>query len=205
MVLDKAGWSALGALTPPDLVQAIHEDYARAGAEIHITNTFATSRHGLEAIGHADKVETINVRAVELCRAAIARAAQGRRSWIVGSISTYAHGSSRAALPPHKVLRETFAEQCRILAGAGVDALALEMLLDIDLSLIMAEAAAATRLPYWLGFTCRLATDGTIVAAGAGATGAARTGRSMPCCAACWPVCRGEGPPSSPSCTTSST
>lgn len=170
MALDEAGWSALGASLRPDLVRSIHEDYARAGAEFHITNTFATSRHVLESIGRAEEVEAINVRAVELCRAAIARAARAP-SWIVGSVSTYAHGSSRAALPPPAVLSANFGEQCRILAAAGVDALALEMLLDVDLSLIMAEAARATGLPYWLGFTCRLAPDGTVVAAGGGYRG----------------------------------
>ncbi|MGH6719979.1 MAG: homocysteine S-methyltransferase family protein [Alphaproteobacteria bacterium] len=169
MALDQAGWSALGVVRRPDLVRSIHEDYARAGAEVHITNTFATSRHILESIGHGDEVKAINVRAVELCREASAgRAVPG---WIAGSVSTYARGSSRAALPLPSVLQATFGEQCRILAEAGVDALALEMLLDVDLSLIMAEAAAATGLPYWLGFTCRQAPDGTVVSAAGGYRG----------------------------------
>ena len=171
MMLDQAGWSALGALTHTDLVEAIHADYALAGAEIHITNTFATGRHVLEPIGQSDQVDEINTRAVELCRSAVKGAAPDRRHWIVGSVSTYAHGSSRAALPPLDVLRQTFAEQCALLAEAGVDGFALEMLLDVELTLVMAECAAATGLPYWLGFTCEVAPDGTIICRGGGYRG----------------------------------
>jgi len=41
--------------------------------------------------------------------------------------------------------------------------LALEMIRDIDQGRAIVEAAAATGLPVWLGFTCRLGDDGQLV------------------------------------------
>ena len=38
------GWSAHALETEPTVVEAIHRDYARAGATIHTTNTFRTRR-----------------------------------------------------------------------------------------------------------------------------------------------------------------
>lgn len=40
-------WSAAALETHPDIVRKVHEDYIRAGADIIITNTFATSWNGL--------------------------------------------------------------------------------------------------------------------------------------------------------------
>ena len=41
-------WNGGGALSHPDIVRDIHLDYIREGAEIVISNTFATTRHALE-------------------------------------------------------------------------------------------------------------------------------------------------------------
>ena len=41
-------WSGRANLTHPDVIRQIHEDYISVGAEVIITNTFWTSRKGLE-------------------------------------------------------------------------------------------------------------------------------------------------------------
>ncbi|MGB0385433.1 MAG: homocysteine S-methyltransferase family protein [Ardenticatenaceae bacterium] len=48
--LDNA-WNGGGALTHPDIVRQIHEDYIGCGAQIVISNTFATARHVLRDAG----------------------------------------------------------------------------------------------------------------------------------------------------------
>lgn len=44
-------WNGGGALSHPDIVRGIHEDYIRNDAQIVISNTFATSRNLLEDAG----------------------------------------------------------------------------------------------------------------------------------------------------------
>ena len=41
----KNAWNAGGALTHPDIIKGIHTDFIKEGAEIIISNTFATCKH----------------------------------------------------------------------------------------------------------------------------------------------------------------
>lgn len=64
-VLDGA-WSSGGALSHPEIVRGVHQDYIAAGAQVIIANTFSTHEHVLEAAGVADDFVTYNRRGVEL-------------------------------------------------------------------------------------------------------------------------------------------
>ena len=162
--MDRVAWSAMALETHPDVVRTIHEDYVRAGADIIITNSFGSSRHVLEAAGLGDRVAALNRRSVELAKEARERAGAGRDVAIAGSISSWiAEGEARNA-PAAAAARASYSEQADLLAAAGVDLLMLEMMRDIEQSRICIEAARATGLPMWVGFTCTLAPDGKRVA-----------------------------------------
>jgi|GEM_PF-5080965 len=60
--LDDA-WSGGGNLSHPDIVREIHEEYIRVGAEIIISNSFATTRHALRDAGIEAQFESSNRRA----------------------------------------------------------------------------------------------------------------------------------------------
>src|ERR1035441_6772650 len=51
-------------LSAPDMVRQIHQEYAKAGAEILETNTFGATRQRLGAFGFAEKLEAINLAGV---------------------------------------------------------------------------------------------------------------------------------------------
>src|ERR671939_676638 len=68
-------------LSQPDLVQSVHEEYVRAGADILETNTFGANRIKLGSFGLAGKLHDINVAGVT-----IARRAAGDRTYVAGSI-----------------------------------------------------------------------------------------------------------------------
>jgi len=51
-------------LTRPELIQRIHEDYLRAGAQLLETNTFGGTRIRLAKHGLEERVREINVAAV---------------------------------------------------------------------------------------------------------------------------------------------
>lgn len=171
VVFENGAWSGSAVVTHPDVVRQIHSDYADAGAELHIANSFATSRHVLALAGLENRFDEINDLAVSLCREGIRKANAPQAQWIAGSVSTYAKSSSRAALPPPDELRRNLRDQCRVLGKAGVDALALEMLMDIDVSVMLVEAAAETGLPFWAGFTCLKDDDGQVFAGAGGYRG----------------------------------
>src|SRR3989338_3710069 len=60
-------------LTRPDVIQAVHEAYYAAGADIIETNTFGAIRHVLSEYGLQDKAREINKKACALGRAAAAK------------------------------------------------------------------------------------------------------------------------------------
>ena len=152
--IDTSAWSARAMAAHRATVTAIHQDYAAAGAQLHITNSFAMARHVLERAGLGDQVRDYNQQSVALCKAAISP-----EHWVAGSISTYAESSDRSKLPDTAQLRRNYREQTEILAEAGVDMFVLEMLFDVETTLIMAEAAAATGLPICVGFTLNFNKD----------------------------------------------
>jgi S-methylmethionine-dependent homocysteine/selenocysteine methylase len=160
--MDGQAWSATANLTHPDVVRGVHEDYIRAGADVIITNTFATARCHLEAAGLGERVAEVNRRAVELAREARDRVASGRDVWVAGSMSTMAPGADPERRPPVLRLTEMLGEQADILARAGVDLLVLEMMRDVQYAAGAVDAARATGLPLWVGFSCRQAADGGV-------------------------------------------
>src|SRR5262245_62585922 len=62
--MDDVAWSARANLEQPDAVQRVHEEYIRAGAEVIIANTYASSRSALEPAGLGDRVAEANRSAV---------------------------------------------------------------------------------------------------------------------------------------------
>lgn len=151
-------WCAMGALTHPDVLRDIHRSYIDVGAELVITNTFATARHLLEWGGLAEHFEELNRRGVELAREA--RDAAGREGVVVAaSISTSRQGGP---LPPVDVARVNYADQATILAEAGADLFVAEMMRDVEHTEAVLAAMRATRLPIWLGYSTVIADDGQV-------------------------------------------
>src|SRR5262245_9269246 len=160
--MDGQAWSGTACLTHPDVLRDIHEDYIRAGADVIITNTFGTARSLLAAAGLGDRVVEVNRRAVELAREARDRAAGGRDVWVAGSMSTMAPGSEPARRPSVASMSAMLGEQADVLARAGADLIVLEMMRDVDYASGAVDAARATGLPVWVGFSCRRAADGVV-------------------------------------------
>ena len=150
-------WSAAAIDTHPETVRAVHEDFIRAGADVIIANTFSTARHVLEPAGLGDRVRALNERAVALAHEARENAAAGRPVAVAGSISSF-----RTRVTPAGQLEGSFQEQAELLAGAGVDLIALEMMGDVQQAAPAIRAAASTGLPLWVGFSCLIGDDGEV-------------------------------------------
>ena len=108
-------------LSNPALVQAIHADYVRAGADIISTNTFAANRIKLKRHGLEDKVRDINRAGVEL-----ARAVCPEECFVAGSMGPTGQIPTMMSDSELEEIRAAYAEQASILAETGVDLIALE-------------------------------------------------------------------------------
>lgn len=160
--MDDAAWCAAALVTHPETVREVHEDYIRAGADVVITNTFPTSRHVLEPAGLGGRFRELNELAVTLAKQARVNAAE-RPAYLAGSISTFSARDDDGLQPSEVEGRANYREQAEVLAEAGVDLIALEMLRDVRQAGYAIEGAVATGLPVWAGFSCKRREDGTVV------------------------------------------
>ena len=173
--MNNVAWSGLATESNPDLVRQVHLDYIRAGAEIIITNTFATGRHMLRLAGMESRTAEFNQHAAQLALQARTDAGEAKSNdfdgswqlapdcvWVAGSLSPLSGGLADSDIPSLPQMRSEFEEQAVLLAEAGVDLLLLEMVRDIDFGCAALEAALATGLPVWVGFSCERAEDGRL-------------------------------------------
>lgn len=151
-------WNGGGALSHPDVLRAVHEDYIREGAEIVISNTFATHRHALRDAGVEQHFERLNRRGVELAIEARERM-QAPDVLVAGGISYWSWAGN---WPAPEDLPASTEEQARIMAKAGADLLMLEMMVDIERMLVTLDAARTTGLPVWVGLSCKPGASGTM-------------------------------------------
>lgn len=161
--MNSKAWSAEAILSHPRIVQAVHEDYIKAGVDIITVNSFSTARHMLLPAGLMGQFRHLNTEAVKLAVRARERAATGPVA-IAGSIApTTFCGDPTKCYPPLTEALSWYAEQVELLAESGVDLLLIEMIEDIEQGSLAVQAACTTGLPVWLGFSCRRNYAGDIM------------------------------------------
>lgn len=137
-------------LTHPEAVLDVHADYVKAGCDMLITNTLTMNRIYLESHG----IE-IDVEAVNLAGAEIARKAAGDRCVVLGDIS----GTGQLLEPygsySEEAFIENYKEQASILARGGVDGFIIETVFDLREAICALKACkeVAPQLPTILSLT----------------------------------------------------
>jgi homocysteine S-methyltransferase len=144
-------WSALGLIERPDVVREIHRDYAAAGADILITNTFRTTPRMLERAGRdPEEVGQLNALAVKLAREAAVQT--GSEALVAGSIAPLEDCYSPQLSPSPDVAVAEHREQAGLLADAGADFLMIETMPLIAEAEAAVKAAVETGLDVTVGF-----------------------------------------------------
>jgi homocysteine S-methyltransferase len=163
--MDGDAWGGVANLTHLDVVQRLHAAYLAAGAQILITNTFATGPGPLAAAGYGDRFAEANRNAA--AAATQARSASGDDDVLVaGSLSRdVANGLAGTGVPfdvsdDAAALRDGYRRQAEVLAEAGVDLLVLEMMGSRTHLEPAVAAATETGLPVWVGLSIVRAADG---------------------------------------------
>ncbi|MFC1568648.1 bifunctional homocysteine S-methyltransferase/methylenetetrahydrofolate reductase [bacterium] len=113
-------------LSNPALVQGIHEEYLKAGADVIETNTFGANRYKLKKHNLTGQVRDINLRGAEIAREA------GTAHFIAGSI-----GPLGVKIVPWGSItlpdaREAFKEQASALCEGNVDLIILETFQNLN-------------------------------------------------------------------------
>ncbi len=131
-------------LSQPEMVAAIHADYAKAGAEVLETNTFGANHYRLLRHGLESRVREINRAGVQL-----ARAAAGTDVLVAGSVGPLGIRIEPLGKVAREEAREAFRAQIEVLAAEGVDLLLLETFGSIDElhQAVLAAREAAPGLP----------------------------------------------------------
>jgi len=122
-------------LTHPDDIKSIAEDYARAGSDIILTNTFGGNRIKLTHYGLENKTTELNRIGAEL-----SRMAAGDDVLIAGDM-----GSTGKLLMMGEVSAEqvydSYAEQAQALKQGGADCLLIETMTDREEMVLAVEAS----------------------------------------------------------------
>jgi S-methylmethionine-dependent homocysteine/selenocysteine methylase len=147
--LPPPAWSARAVAERPELLAAIHADYAAAGADVHTACTFRTTATALAGTPLAHRWEELCTQAVRLCRAGA-----GPRARVAGSIAPLADCFSPRLTPDDAVLRREHRALAERLAAAGCDLLLVETMPTLRELRAATAAASATGLPTWAAVTC---------------------------------------------------
>jgi S-methylmethionine-dependent homocysteine/selenocysteine methylase len=143
-------WSAKALFDAPEAVQAVHEDYINAGADVITTNSYACIRNNFEPEGLADRLGEMNRLAAELAHRA--RDNCGKPVLIAGSMGPQ-RGSYRPDLVGSYVETEAlYREQAGFLAP-HVDLFICETLSCIVETRAAVVAATSTGKPVWLSWS----------------------------------------------------
>lgn len=143
-------WSARALFDNPAAVQAVHEDYIRAGADVITTNSYACIRNNFEPQGLLHRLEEMNQLSAMLARQA--RDNVGKRVLIAGSM-----GPQRGSYRPDLVgsydeTYDLYREQAEFLAPL-VDFFICETLSCIKEARAAVAAANTTGKPVWLSWS----------------------------------------------------
>ncbi|MFP4018347.1 MAG: homocysteine S-methyltransferase family protein, partial [Bacteroidales bacterium] len=137
--VDLTGIKDLLCLTQPAIVQQIHDEYLKSGADIITTNSFNANKFGLQEYHLEQYVYQINHSAAQIAKKAAQEFSDSSRSVFVAgtmgptkksaSISPDINQPASREITFHELV-EAYKEQAQGLLDGGVDLLLVETVFD---------------------------------------------------------------------------
>ena len=125
------GCNELLAVTRPDLIAAMHEDFLKVGVDALETATFGSFGTVLTEYGIADRAYEITLAAARIARdVANSFEGDGRPRYVAGSVGPGTKLPSLGHIS-FAELRDTYEEHARALIEGGVDLLLIETCMDL--------------------------------------------------------------------------
>ncbi len=161
-------WSATANIEYADVVQQVHSDYLRVGADIIISNNFWTTPTRLGTIGERDNWRKYATAAIR--NAVQARDSMNHNAYVAGGIA--APGLQEGLLPGNSPVSDTrqlgveahrkeWADHAELLADEGADVILAEFMAFIEDCVVAVEGCAEAGLPVFLGVR-EVRSDGTM-------------------------------------------
>jgi methionine synthase I (cobalamin-dependent)/5,10-methylenetetrahydrofolate reductase len=125
-------------LTDPALIQAVHREYIRAGAEVIETNTFGGNRYRLAAHGATESARRVNRAGAQIARNA--REEVGEAVFVAGSMGPLGKPVAPLGTIAREEAYDAYREQAEGLVEGGVDLIILETQTDMNEALIAIDA-----------------------------------------------------------------
>ncbi|HZG72327.1 MAG TPA: bifunctional homocysteine S-methyltransferase/methylenetetrahydrofolate reductase [Chondromyces sp.] len=129
-------------LTKPEVIQRIHSEYIKAGADVIQTNTYSANAIKLLRYGMENQVKNLNQAAVRIAKQAVS----GHNRFVLGTI-----GGIRGIRKSSATLEEieaAFRQQAESLLSENPDGLLLETYYDFEeLETVLKVARSLTDLP----------------------------------------------------------
>ncbi len=146
-------WSAAIVRDHPQAVLDVHTAYVQAGADVHTTATFRTSRRALAQAGDDTPWERLTQRAVRVCREAVGATASPLPGRVAGSMAPLEDCYRPDLTPPQEELDGEHHAMAHCLVDAGVDLLLVETMPTLHELESAVRAAHDTGLPVWAAIT----------------------------------------------------
>lgn len=143
-------WSAYVMMHEPEIVQAAHEDYLRAGATVITLNSYSATPARFRTFGREDEWQPLQRRAIELAHAARDKVDPGAR--IAGCLPPLVGSYHPELLPPDDELLAEYRQIAEIQVD-GVDLFLCETMSKASEARAAATAAAETGRPVWVSWT----------------------------------------------------
>lgn len=157
--MEPTAWCGAWTVENRAVLEGVHRDYIEAGAEVITANTFATSRMILKRAGLGGSFDEINRTAVQ----AALTAAEGTGAVVAGSLSHMIPRVDLHGVTSDSEIAESFAELACLLKDAGCEMILLEMMFAPERMHFAFDAACATGLPVWAGFSARRGAMGEVL------------------------------------------
>ena len=130
----------------PERIEALHQGFIDAGADVILTNSFGGTRHRLKLHHAQDRVHELNRRAAEIARSVADKA--GRRVIVAGSVGPTGELLQPLGAMTYDEAVEAFVEQIEGLKAGGAEVAWIETMSAPDEIRAAAEAAIRVGLPY---------------------------------------------------------
>ena len=125
------GCNELLAVTRPDLIAQMHEDFLKVGVDALETATFGSFSTVLTEYGVADRAYEVTLAAARIAReVANSYESDGRSRYVAGSVGPGTKLPSLGHISFNE-LRDTYEEHARALIEGGVDLLLIETCMDL--------------------------------------------------------------------------
>lgn len=140
-------WSADALFENADIVQKIHEDNIKAGAEIIITDTFRTTKRAFLKKGIEEQASAMAKKAVAAARNAITAVKPKHEVYIAASVAPLEECYSPELTPPTAEMNKEHMEIVRDLKDGGADFILFETMITLGETISGLQAAQKLGIP----------------------------------------------------------